>query len=129
MKRLLTILGVLMAIPAFSQVNGDFRSKQSGNWNTTGTWEVFNTGTLSWDPATGTPTATNSVWIQDGDSVYLTNNGFCKNLHLNLDAGGGDSCRLNTQSFVLEVSGKMRCYTGAKNTIPGSNPGTFTNGS
>ncbi len=85
MKQLFTFIIALLSISSLAQVNGDFRSKQSGNWNSTSTWEVFDANNLQWNNATNTPGLSNSVWIQDGDSVVLAANGSCKDLYLNTD--------------------------------------------
>ncbi|MBP7261979.1 MAG: T9SS type A sorting domain-containing protein [Bacteroidia bacterium] len=120
MKQLFTFIIALFSITTMAQVTGDFRSKQSGSWNTVSTWEVFDAGNLQWNNATSVPTSSNSVWIQDGDSVVLTANAVCKDLHLNSDIAQGDVGRINTQSFRLSISGKIRAYTATKNTIPGT---------
>ena len=52
---------------------GDYRSKATGNWSTTSTWEYYN-GT-SWVAATGTPTSTDGIiTIQSGHTVTVTVN-------------------------------------------------------
>jgi hypothetical protein len=127
MKYFFTFIIALASCKAFAQVNGDFRSKQSGNWNSTSTWEVFDANNLVWANASGVPGATNSVWIQDGDSVVLTANAACKDLHLNGNIAEGDVGRINTQNFTLALHGKIRAYTGTKNTIPGTNAGASGN--
>jgi hypothetical protein len=100
--------------------NGDFRSITDGNWSSTTTWETYNSTTASWEAAATTPTASNHVYIQDGDSVVLTANAACKDLHLNSDIAQGDVGRINTQTFTLAISGRLRAYTGAKTNIPGA---------
>jgi hypothetical protein len=119
MKKVLTLL--LLIAPVLYSSAQIWRTKQSGSWNDISTWEYF-TGGTTWSPAVAVPNANISVWIQDGDSVYFTNNGSCKDLHLNSDIDANDSARLNTGSYVLSVNGKLRTYTGAKNgLIPGAN--------
>ena len=120
MKRIFTLLLLLSSLGGFAQVNGDFKSKQSGDWNAASTWEVFNQSTLSWDPASGIPTSSNSVWIQDGDSVFMSANGSCLDLHLNAQIDATDSARLYIGGNTLNVYGKIRTYSGAKGTIPGT---------
>jgi hypothetical protein len=128
MKRFFTLLLLVGSLGGYAQVNGDFRSKQSGDWHSAATWEVFNQVTLFWDPATGVPTSTNSVWIQDGDSVYMNANGSCKDLHLNAQIDAADSARIYIGGYTLNVYGKIRTYSGAKGTMPGS-PSTGVNNS
>src|SRR5436190_1103682 len=50
--------------------NGDYRSKATGNWGTTTTWEVYSSG--SWIAASATPTnADGSIVIQSGHTVTV----------------------------------------------------------
>lgn len=121
MKQLFTFIIALLSISCLAQVNGDFRSKQSGNWNSASTWEVFDAGNLQWNNASGVPASSNSVWVQDGDSVFLTSNGVCKDLHLNAQIDATDSARLFIGNNTLSLYGKLRTYSGSKNTIPGTN--------
>ena len=52
-------------------VNGDYRSKATGNWNATATWETFN-GT-SWVAAGSTPlSSAGTIDILSGHTVTLT---------------------------------------------------------
>ena len=102
-----------------AQATGDFRSKTSGQWGNTSTWEIFD-GAI-WNAAGSLPTSSTSVWIQDGNEVTLAANGSCKDLHLNADIDGADNNRLTISTFTLSVFGKLRTYTGAFNTIPGTN--------
>lgn len=54
----------------YSAANGDFRTKTSGNWNSTSTWEFFD-GT-NWVNATWTPSATDGiVSIENGHTVTI----------------------------------------------------------
>lgn len=55
----------------FAAANGDYRSKATGNWSSTSSWEFYN-GT-SWVAATGTPTsADGSITILSGHTVTVT---------------------------------------------------------
>ena len=55
----------------FAAANGDYRSKATGNWSATTTWEFYN-GT-SWVAATGTPTSADGIiTIQSGHTVTVT---------------------------------------------------------
>jgi hypothetical protein len=58
-KLLLCILASWMTIFVYGQSLGDYRSKQSGNWNLTTTWERFD-GT-NWVNATVVPSSTDAV--------------------------------------------------------------------
>ena len=57
----------------YSAVAGEFRTKVSGNWNSTASWETFN-GT-SWVAAVATPTSTdNIITILNGHIITITAN-------------------------------------------------------
>lgn len=127
MKKIFSILLLLSCLTTLGQVNGDFRSKQSGDWNSSASWEVFNSSTLSWDPASTIPTSANSVFLQKGDSMYLTADASCKDLHLHLTVWAGDSARLTTGAFVLKVYGKLRSYSANKGDIPGTSLAGISN--
>jgi hypothetical protein len=58
---------------AKAAVNGDYRTKATGNWNAVATWETYN-GT-AWVNAVATPTSGNNViTIQNGHTVTVTAN-------------------------------------------------------
>ncbi|MFN0188987.1 MAG: T9SS type A sorting domain-containing protein [Bacteroidia bacterium] len=58
---------------ANAAVNGDYRSKTTGNWSATSTWEMYN-GT-AWVNAVSTPTSANNViTILNGHTVTVTAN-------------------------------------------------------
>ncbi len=55
---------------AFGQVTGDFRSHQTGNWDTLSTWEQYNGATWVW-PAPAIPDTLHATTIRSGDSVFV----------------------------------------------------------
>ena len=120
------LLGVFSSI--FAQpVSGDYRSKASGDWSTSGTWETYSGS--SWSNASVKPASTNSVYIQSGHLVTLTGNEACYDLHI---AKGNSStnatngrCQLDVYS--LNLYGKLRTYYAAVNTIPGTSTTTMAN--
>lgn len=58
---------------AYAAVTGEYRSKTSGNWNATATWQRYNGS--SWVNATATPTSSdNRITIQSGHTVTITTN-------------------------------------------------------
>lgn len=58
---------------AKAAVNGDYRTKATGNWNSLATWETYN-GT-AWVNASSTPTsAHNVITISNGHTVTVTAN-------------------------------------------------------
>src|SRR6185295_14371244 len=51
--------------------SGDYRSKATGNWNSTSTWEKYNGS--GWVAATATPTnADGAITIRSGHTVTVT---------------------------------------------------------
>ncbi len=58
---------------AFAYVNGDYRSKASGTWASTTTWEKYNGS--SWSAATIAPTSANlNIYIMTGNIVTVSAN-------------------------------------------------------
>jgi hypothetical protein len=43
---ILFLVAICSGSESFSQSNGDYRSRQTGNWHTASTWEVFNAGSF-----------------------------------------------------------------------------------
>src|SRR5258706_3916532 len=57
----------------FSSANDYFRSKMTGDWGSTGTWESSPTGGAPWSPATLVPDFNaNTITIQNGHTVTIT---------------------------------------------------------
>ncbi|MDB5255497.1 MAG: hypothetical protein JWM14_192 [Chitinophagaceae bacterium] len=108
------IVALLVSSSSMAQVAGDYRSKASGNWSDFTTWQVYDGSVWQNAIAGQVPAGTseadaNSVYLEAGFTVTLTNDAACKDLHLN---GNQDVVRLNTQNFALNIWGKMRSYTG-----------------
>jgi len=61
-----------------------FRSQNSGNWNSTSTWQLSNNDGASWGVATSTPETSNRlVIIQNGHTVAITANTGASELTIN----------------------------------------------
>ena len=90
--------------------NGDYRTaKASGNWNDTDMWQVRSSG--SWAVTSTPPTATNTVYIQSGHSVTVTDASVsCYSLHINTTGV------LAIGANIVNVNGKIRCFTGLAET-------------
>lgn len=71
MKKILLILIIGSTTTLFySQTAGDFRSKQSGNWTSTSTWETYSGS--EWQDAGTTPNSSNGViTIRNGHTVTI----------------------------------------------------------
>ena len=68
---LLVTLLALLGTNAWAQTTGDYRTKASGNWNATATWERYS-GT-AWVAATATPTSSDgAITILNGHTVAVT---------------------------------------------------------
>ena len=120
-------LALLMYFPSFlfGQVSGDYRTNAANaTWSTASDWQTFNGS--SWVTASSKPTSSNSVYIQAGHKVTLSSGEACNDLHLNVTVSED---RLALATFILNVNGKLRAYSGSANTIPGtasSSPSTYS---
>ena len=84
-KVIFTILAALVVISAHAQSAGDYQTKQSGDWNTAGTWQRYD-GTAFVD-ATLPPDATAGViTIRNGHTVAVNNE--VKGGQVIVEAGG-----------------------------------------
>ena len=76
-KYLLLLFTIFNLISSFAQVDGDFQSKTSGNWESASSWEVYNGSTLSWEPTINYPgqiSGNYTVTIVDGNTITITTN-------------------------------------------------------
>jgi len=83
----------------------NYRSKASGNWNSSGTWQMQISGT--WYDASDYPNALNkNVTILNGHTILLTdNNGICNNL--TVDNGGKLWANSTSSGKYLYVYGNI----------------------
>ena len=92
--------------------SGDYRSKATGNWNNTATWEKYN-GT-SWVAATATPTnADGVVTIQNGHTV--TNTTGIDVDQLVVESGAS----LSHTNGTLKITDSLNGLAVLKQTLPG----------
>jgi len=123
---ILSLILIFSSFYAQAQLTGDFRSKASGNWGDNTTWEVY-TGTTWVDAVAGEfpggtdETDADNVYLEAGFTVTLEASHSCKDLHLNTTE---DVIRINTQSNILNVWGKMRFYEGVAPGAATPNPVT-----
>ena len=105
-KLLLTLMLFVIATCGFAQVDGDYRSVvATGNWSAAGTWQIRSSG--AWAAATVEPTATNNVYIQSGQTITV-DAAIANSRDLHINSSGGVAIGIN----ILNVSGKLRAYTG-----------------
>ncbi|MEI8086065.1 MAG: YDG domain-containing protein [Paludibacter sp.] len=81
-----------------------FRSKATGNWNATGTWESSSDGLTGWAAASTVPSIGNNVSILSTNVVTVASDASCKNLSVKGNQAG--SITVST-GFVLTVSGLL----------------------
>jgi len=107
----------------YAAVNGEYRSKTSGNWSSSSTWEKYN-GT-SWVAATAGPTSSDNITtIQNGHTVTVTANVTTDQLVINngatLTINSGITLTIGNGSGVdCDISGTLTC-TGTLNASGGS---------
>ena len=116
MKTLIIVLFLTITADLFAQVSGDYRSgTTSVTWSTAANWETYNGS--SWVTASSKPGASNSVYIQRGQTVTLTGNESCNDLHLERT---NNATALALGTNTLSINGKMRAYVAVVGTIPGT---------
>lgn len=121
------LLLVTAVASGWGQVTGDYRSLATGNWDAIGTWEAYDGA--AWAAATVKPASSTNVYIQSGHTVTLTGNETCNDLNI----AKGNASSNNTMGVIamgsntLSVSGKLRSYWAAVNTIPGTASTTINN--
>ena len=110
----------LISSYAFSS-NEYFRSVASGNWNSTGTWQMSTNNGGTWIAATGTPHDTSGViTIQSPNTVTVTAN--VKANQLTVNTGGILSINAGIFLTITDASGDD-LYLASGGTISGA--GTF----
>jgi hypothetical protein len=97
--------------------DGDYRTRTTGNWNGTSTWQVRTSA--AWANTSVAPTTSSNIYIQSGHTLTV-NVALVDSKNININNGGVISIGANN----LRVSGKIRAYNGAANVIAGTD-GTF----
>jgi hypothetical protein len=137
LKSLMPLIISGMSVNGFTQVNGDFQTKISGNWNDYTSWNVYN-GT-TWIPATlgQIPTMSTNVFVQPGQTINVDNaNAVCKDLNVNGD--NSSKVTFSATTGILNVTGNMLLFStshncfgtwaaGAKIVFSGNQNQSFTN--
>lgn len=98
-----------------------YRTVASGNWNANTTWERFDPVNSTWSAATigQTPGALDSVFIQQGHTLTLTQAESCFNLAIQNASG----IRLNLSDNILTINGTIAAFS---NPVGFSFPVTYT---
>ncbi|MCB0522445.1 MAG: hypothetical protein KDD27_26100, partial [Saprospiraceae bacterium] len=110
-------------VQLYSQIDGDFRSKQTGNWTDASTWERFN-GT-SWVNAPSAPASSDGViTIQNGHTVTSTGSLTIDQVTVSLGGILATNGTLTNNSGNLNVNGSLQINQGGYAT-----GGTYVYGS
>ena len=100
--------------PCFSQEIGAYKTRTSGDFNQTLTWEVWNGS--SWNVAIQTPGASQDVYVDRAHTVRLLAPESVKNLFLFAGTGAGQ--KLNLNGFNLDIHGVLAAFSGNAPGIP-----------
>ena len=104
--------------PCFSQEIGAYKTRTSGDFNQTSTWEVWNGS--SWNDANQLPGAMADIYVDRFHTLRLTAPEAVKNLFLFSGTGAGQ--KLNLNGFNMDVYGVLAGFTG---TVPGTPRGAW----
>jgi hypothetical protein len=99
---------VTIEAATFPNEVGDYRSIATGNWDDIAVWETYN-GT-TWAAASVKPGATNSVYIQSGHVITLTQQEACKDLATFKQVITAQGT-LQLKGFVLELNGRLTSFS------------------
>ena len=89
-----------------AQTIGDYRTAVSGNWSSTGTWQIY-TG-LSWIPAISSPTSlSGNINIRNSHTVTVNANTTAD--QITIDAGGTIDIVSNTLTLDILGLGDLTC--------------------
>jgi len=100
--------------PCFSQEIGAYKTRTSGDFNQTSTWEVWNGS--SWNVAIQTPGASKDIYVDRAHTVRLLAPESVKNLFLFAGTGAGQ--KLNLNGFNLDIHGVLAAFSGNVPGIP-----------
>jgi hypothetical protein len=110
----------------YGQTSGDYRSKVTGNWNESTTWESYDGA--DWVNASSTPTSTNNVSILSGHTVNVpaSTTVECSNLTVNSgETAGVQRLTFGDADSRLHIWGVLN----ATSTSPGTSVIDNSNGS
>lgn len=109
LKRLFLVLALFISVFAFGQVDGDYRSRQSGRWNLSNRWQVRSSGAWVNCAAGDYPGASagaGTVYIRNGHIIRITADVPNSIGALRIDGGNSDSFLRFLQGFSLTVTGE-----------------------
>ncbi len=159
MSGFMIVLGLMVFVDfftynkTFAVAAGDYRSKATGNWNSTATWETYNGS--AWVNASATPTnGGGAITILNGHTISVTanvsvdqlivdvggvltinsgktftiSNGTGDDLTVNGTLNISGSCT-NSGNSVTKVGGQVNLLSGGANTFGGGATITLNSGS
>jgi len=105
----------------YGQTVGDFGTISSGNWSNTAIWKKWN-GTAFATNTSTLPTGSDNVYICNGATVVLNQNGNCKNLFIGFNATNGVLQFENAATRTLNINGDFNININSKiEVINGAN--------
>jgi hypothetical protein len=123
MKRtILLLISLGISYLGCSQIptDGDYRTRETGNWDGVTTWQI-RSGTL-WSNTSSPPISANNIYVQNGHTLTVNVlTAMCNDFQCNTSGAviiGGNT---------LEVYGKLRAYTGTSVITEGADD-TFYSG-
>jgi hypothetical protein len=118
---ILILLLLVAGGKAWGQSTNDFRTRASGNWNNTNTWERYNGATWTNDATyPGQNTGTGTVTIRNGHTVTLNITPVNSIGSLVVDSDASDAYLNFSGTNELIVTGSTTCYGGTGNGDEGA---------
>ena len=105
-------------IPSLGQEIGAYKTRTSGDFNQTSTWEVWDGS--QWNDTKQLPGALVDIYVDRLHTLRLTAPEAVKNLFLYSGTGAGQ--KLNLNGFNMDVYGSLAGFTG---TVPGTPRGAW----
>ncbi|MDA0314932.1 MAG: hypothetical protein O2829_04625 [Bacteroidetes bacterium] len=117
----LAVVSLLLFLnPCYGQEIGAYKTRTSGDFNQTSTWEVWDGS--NWNDANQLPGAKADIYVDRLHTLRLTAPEAVKNLFLFSGTGAGQ--KLNLNGFNMDVYGVLAGFTG---TVPGLPRGAWNN--
>ena len=105
---LLVVTLLCCGIFSYAQVDGDYRSRATGNWNNNATWQVRSGG--AWvncgaGDYPGASSGAGTVYIEDNHTISISADITNNIASLRIDGGNNDSYVQFTGAYSLTVTG------------------------
>lgn len=112
------VVGILLLVGEVAgQTNGDYRTRNTGNWNSSNTWQVYNGG---WNNCAagdypGVTTGAGTVTILTNHNVTLTNSPLFEIGELIIQTGNNATTLTYSSNWVLSVIGDVNVSSTTNN--------------